>query len=176
MASPSLHFADPASNLIGSFASFQGPKCRRRSFLRVIESSGSKKLEIVYDPVGRYEELTKELQSSGGFARNLTLFLPSKINDFLGITSKRPDGYHDLTSLFHVISLGDTLKFSVSPSKKKDSLTTNVFGIPLDDSNLVKLSIHLFLRIYKTFLEFQVVLALEVAVVMPPLLSRLQNR
>ncbi|EFJ38167.1 hypothetical protein SELMODRAFT_74466, partial [Selaginella moellendorffii] len=99
---------------------------------------------IVYDPVGRYEELTRELQSSGGFARNLTLFSPSKINVFLRITSKRPDGYHDLASLFHVISLGDTLKFSVSPSKKKDSLTTNVFGIPLDDSNLVIKALNLY--------------------------------
>ncbi|XP_024543978.1 4-diphosphocytidyl-2-C-methyl-D-erythritol kinase, chloroplastic/chromoplastic [Selaginella moellendorffii] len=144
MASPSLHFADPASNLMGSFASFRGPKCRRKSCLRAMASSSSKNLEIVYDPVGRYEELTRELQTSGGFARNLTLFSPSKINVFLRITSKRPDGYHDLASLFHVISLGDTLKFSVSPSKKKDSLTTNVFGIPLDDSNLVIKALNLY--------------------------------
>lgn len=39
--------------------------------------------------------------------------------------------------LVQVISLGDVLKFSLSPSKKKDSLTTNAAGVPLDDRNLV---------------------------------------
>ncbi|EFJ08479.1 hypothetical protein SELMODRAFT_428849 [Selaginella moellendorffii] len=70
--------------------------------------------------------------------------LYNQINVFLGITSKRADGYHDLTSLFHVISLGDTLKFLVSPSKKKDLLTINVFGIPLNDSNLVIKALNLY--------------------------------
>jgi hypothetical protein len=37
-----------------------------------------------------------------------------------------------------VISLGDILKFSLSPSKTKDCLSTNVSGVPLDDRNLVK--------------------------------------
>ena len=35
-----------------------------------------------------------------------------------------------------MISLGDTIKFSLSPSKK-DRLSTNVSGVPLDDRNLV---------------------------------------
>ena len=35
------------------------------------------------------------------------------------------------------ISLGDVLKFSVSPSKTRDSLTTTAPGVPLDSSNLV---------------------------------------
>ncbi|KAH1202842.1 4-diphosphocytidyl-2-C-methyl-D-erythritol kinase, chloroplastic/chromoplastic [Glycine max] len=55
------------------------------------------------------------------------------------ITNKREDGYHDLASLFHVISLGDIIKFSLSPSKTKDSLSTNVSGVPLDDRNLIHL-------------------------------------
>lgn len=37
-----------------------------------------------------------------------------------------------------VISLGDKIKFSLSPSKSKDRLSTNVAGVPLDESNLVK--------------------------------------
>lgn len=37
-----------------------------------------------------------------------------------------------------VISLGDTIKFSLSPSTTKDRLSTNVSGVPIDDSNLVK--------------------------------------
>jgi len=42
-------------------------------------------------------------------------------------------------SSLQVISLGDIIKFSVSPSKTKDSLSTNVSGVPLDDRNLVLL-------------------------------------
>ncbi|RZB57420.1 4-diphosphocytidyl-2-C-methyl-D-erythritol kinase, chloroplastic/chromoplastic [Glycine soja] len=38
-----------------------------------------------------------------------------------------------------VISLGDIIKFSLSPSKTKDSLSTNVSGVPLDDRNLIHL-------------------------------------
>jgi len=38
---------------------------------------------------------------------------------------------------WQVISLGDIIKFSISPSTTKDSLTTNTFGVPLDEKNLV---------------------------------------
>lgn len=95
-------------------------------------------LEVVYDPQSRFEELAMEAKSSSSTSiSNLTLFSPSKVNVFLRITGKRPDGYHDLASLFHVISLGDIIKFSVSPSTTKDSLTTNAFGVPLDGKNLI---------------------------------------
>lgn len=43
-----------------------------------------------------------------------------------------------LVLCLQVISLGDIIKFSVSPSNSKDSLTTNAFGVPLDDKNLVR--------------------------------------
>ncbi|CAI5490912.1 unnamed protein product [Closterium sp. Naga37s-1] len=76
----------------------------------------------------------------------LTLFSPSKVNVFLRITRKRPDGYHELASLFHAISLGDTLKFSFSPSNTRDALTTNAPGVPLDSSNLVIKALDLFRR------------------------------
>eukprot|EP00245_Coleochaete_scutata_P011684 TRINITY_DN4384_c0_g2_i1.p1 TRINITY_DN4384_c0_g2~~TRINITY_DN4384_c0_g2_i1.p1 ORF type:complete len:378 (+),score=78.15 TRINITY_DN4384_c0_g2_i1:107-1135(+) len=77
-------------------------------------------------------------------SHNLTLFSPSKVNVFLRITKKREDGYHELQSLFHAISLGDTLKFSISPSTKRDSLTTDSPGVPLDDKNLVIKAFNLF--------------------------------
>lgn len=95
----------------------------------------------MYDPRSKFEQLATELVNA---RRNLTLFSPCKINVFLRITNKRPDGYHDLASLFHVVSLGDILKFSISPSTTKDSLTTNVSGIPLDDKNLIIKALNLF--------------------------------
>ncbi|CAK9872046.1 unnamed protein product [Sphagnum jensenii] len=77
---------------------------------------------------------------------NLTLFSPSKVNVFWRITGKRPDGYHDLSSLFHVISLGDIIKFSIPPSTTKDFLTTNTFGVPLDEKNLIIKAFNLYRR------------------------------
>ncbi|XP_062017517.1 4-diphosphocytidyl-2-C-methyl-D-erythritol kinase, chloroplastic/chromoplastic isoform X2 [Rosa rugosa] len=67
-----------------------------------------------------------------------------EINVFLRITNKREDGFHDLASLFHVISLGDVIKFSLSPSKSKDRLSTNVSGVPLDDRNLIIKALNLY--------------------------------
>lgn len=58
----------------------------------------------------------------------------AKINWSLRITGKRPDGYHDLETVFQQISLHDTLTFTPSPSL---SLTCSDPSIPTDESNLV---------------------------------------
>lgn len=100
-------------------------------------------MEIVYDPDERINRLADEVDKDTGLSR-LTLFSPCKINVFLRITSKRGDGFHDLASLFHVISLGDTIKFSLSPIKTKDRLSTNVPGVPLDDRNLIIKALNLY--------------------------------
>jgi 4-diphosphocytidyl-2-C-methyl-D-erythritol kinase len=79
----------------------------------------------------------------------LTLKSPAKINLFLKIVGKRPDGFHELASLFQAISLTDTIHFSLHDS---DQLTCNDVGIPLDRSNLVLKAADLFRR--KTGLKF----------------------
>lgn len=99
---------------------------------------GVTKVEVVYDPKGVSDDFaSRHDPEQAQRPRSLTLFSPCKVNLFLRVTGKRPDGYHDLASLFHVISLGDTLKFSVSPSTTRDALTTTAPGVPIDDSNLV---------------------------------------
>ncbi|XP_054797687.1 4-diphosphocytidyl-2-C-methyl-D-erythritol kinase, chloroplastic isoform X1 [Prosopis cineraria] len=102
-----------------------------------------RQVEIVYDPDERVNRLADEVDKNAPLSR-LTLFSPCKINVFLRITNKRVDGYHDLASLFHVISLGDTIKFSLSPSTIKDRLSTNVSGVPIDDSNLIIKALNLY--------------------------------
>lgn len=42
--------------------------------------------------------------------RSLTLASPAKLNLVLRVVGKRPDGYHELVTLFHRISLSDTLQ------------------------------------------------------------------
>ncbi|KAL7113608.1 hypothetical protein ACP275_04G071100 [Erythranthe tilingii] len=128
------------------------------SFIKKIQSSrthlitassdsnnATKKVEVVYDLEDKFSKIADEVDRDVGMTR-LTLFSPCKINVFLRITGKRADGFHDLASLFHVISLGDKIKFSLSPSKSTDRLTTNVPGVPLDDKNLIIKALNLFRR------------------------------
>ncbi len=63
----------------------------------------------------------------------LSLFSPAKINLFLRVISKRPDGYHELSSLFQTISLGDRVRIECD---EKDLLTCNDPAVPTDPSNL----------------------------------------
>ncbi|XP_072993970.1 4-diphosphocytidyl-2-C-methyl-D-erythritol kinase, chloroplastic [Typha latifolia] len=117
---------------------------KRSPSLRIMASGPSRRqVEIVYDPDERINRLADEVDKNAGLSR-LSLFSPCKINVFLRITGKREDGFHDLASLFHVISLGDTIKFSLSPTKTKDRLSTNVQGVPLDDRNLIIKALNLY--------------------------------
>lgn len=128
-----------------SFSSPKIPQLQRTQFVKAMSfdsRSGNKQVEIVYDPDERLNRLADEVDKNAGLTR-LTLFSPCKINVFLRITSKREDGFHDLASLFHVISLGDKIKFSLSPSNK-DRLSTNVPGVPLDDRNLIIKALNLY--------------------------------
>ncbi len=48
----------------------------------------------------------------------LTLPAPAKLNLFLHITGKRPDGYHNLQTLFQLLDYGDELTFAPRPSNE----------------------------------------------------------
>jgi 4-diphosphocytidyl-2-C-methyl-D-erythritol kinase len=81
--------------------------------------------------------------SSDSSSQNLTLFSPCKINLFLRILRKRPDGYHDLASLFQTVAFGDTLHLKLDPTAVEDSMECNMAGVPVDKSNLVLRAIEL---------------------------------
>ncbi|CAA2982602.1 4-diphosphocytidyl-2-C-methyl-D-erythritol kinase [Olea europaea subsp. europaea] len=137
-------FSIPSSYKLQNPSSFE--RGVRFSTIRATASdskTGRKQVEVVYDLEDKFNKLADEVDKNSGISR-LTLFSPCKINVFLRITGKREDGYHDLASLFHVISLGDKIKFSLSPSKSSDRLLTNVPGVPLDDRNLIIKALNLF--------------------------------
>ncbi len=46
----------------------------------------------------------------------LELLSPAKLNLFLHITGRRPDGYHELQTLFQLLDWGDTLRFQANSS------------------------------------------------------------
>lgn len=62
---------------------------------------------------------------------------PAKINLFLRITGKRPNGYHELDSVFVPISLFDRVTVEMrATSSSSVSLRTGCQEIPVDDRNL----------------------------------------
>ena len=74
-------------------------------------------------------------------ANMLILKSPAKINLFLRIIERRPDGFHNLASLFQAIDLYDTLHFEMT---EQDALTCSDPVLATDESNLVAKARHLF--------------------------------
>jgi len=68
--------------------------------------------------------------------RTYRISAPAKINLILNILQKRPDGYHDLCSLFHRVSLSDTLLIC---KKQKPGLKLDVSGseVPTGKDNTI---------------------------------------
>jgi 4-diphosphocytidyl-2-C-methyl-D-erythritol kinase len=69
---------------------------------------------------------------------------PCKINLLLNILGRRPDGFHDLETLFHPVNLCDELEFERTGTGVV--MTCSHPGLPTDTSNLV-------VRAARSFLE-----------------------
>ncbi|MEE8400357.1 MAG: 4-(cytidine 5'-diphospho)-2-C-methyl-D-erythritol kinase [Desulfobacterales bacterium] len=64
----------------------------------------------------------------------MTLLSPAKINLFLQVTGKRPDGYHDLVSLMCPVSLYDEI--SLTFERPTTTVTCSIPELPRDRRNL----------------------------------------
>ncbi|MDD5924525.1 MAG: 4-(cytidine 5'-diphospho)-2-C-methyl-D-erythritol kinase [Clostridia bacterium] len=61
---------------------------------------------------------------------------PAKINLTLNIEEKRTDGYHNVDMIMQAVDLYDII--TVTPNDSSDiTISSNVQGVPLDESNLV---------------------------------------
>ncbi|MBI5872579.1 MAG: 4-(cytidine 5'-diphospho)-2-C-methyl-D-erythritol kinase [Candidatus Omnitrophica bacterium] len=69
-------------------------------------------------------------------AKTLKVSSPAKLNLFLDILSKRPDGYHDLVSLFERISLCDNIRLTKISSDEIVVAVHGELGLPTDSRNL----------------------------------------
>ena len=67
----------------------------------------------------------------------LTLPSPAKLNLFLHITGQRPDGYHELQSIFQFIDICDQLGFSALDDGDIQ-ITPNIEGVPLQENLIYK--------------------------------------
>jgi 4-diphosphocytidyl-2-C-methyl-D-erythritol kinase len=72
---------------------------------------------------------------------------PCKVNFLLNILRKRPDGFHELETLFHPVALNDILTFKKSASGIQ--LTCNNPSLPTDATNLVHRAAQSFLQTAK---------------------------
>ena len=64
----------------------------------------------------------------------MKIFSPAKINLFLHVTGKRPDGYHDLVTLMCCIGLYDTVALKIGAPKTVISCSDT--SVPQDETNL----------------------------------------
>jgi len=70
-------------------------------------------------------------------AASLSVLSPAKLNLFLHITGRRPDGYHALQTLFQLLDWGDQLHFTPNHSGSI-TLESSAPGIPLEDNLIVR--------------------------------------
>ena len=69
-------------------------------------------------------------------AEKLTVPAFAKINLGLRVLGRRPDGYHEISTVFQTVSLHDTLTFETAPDGRLEMVCTDA-EIPADETNLV---------------------------------------
>lgn len=68
---------------------------------------------------------------------SISLGAPAKLNLFLHITGRRPNGYHELQTLFQLLDYGDQLDFSLRPDNRIE-LESNLVGVTPQDNLIVR--------------------------------------
>ena len=62
---------------------------------------------------------------------------PAKLNLFLHVVGQRPDGYHELQTVFQLLDWGDVMRFEVTDAPGLQ-LTGDVSGVPYSDNLIVR--------------------------------------
>ncbi|MBT0566662.1 4-(cytidine 5'-diphospho)-2-C-methyl-D-erythritol kinase [Williamsia sp. CHRR-6] len=68
--------------------------------------------------------------------RPVVVRAPAKINLHLGVGDLRADGYHDLQTVFHAVSLFDEVTVQPADTRSITLLGDTVRGVPADSSNI----------------------------------------
>ena len=67
---------------------------------------------------------------------SVTVRVPGKVNLFLGVGDRRDDGYHELTTVFHAVSLSDQVTVREADVLSLRALGEGASEVPVDDRNL----------------------------------------
>lgn len=74
----------------------------------------------------------------------LALQSPAKINLHLRILGKRPDGFHEISTLMCKIALADTIDIARGDGSKPATISCSDPSVPTDESNLAMKAVRLF--------------------------------
>jgi 4-diphosphocytidyl-2-C-methyl-D-erythritol kinase len=78
----------------------------------------------------------------------MVVFPNAKINIGLQVVAKRPDGYHDLASVFYPIPLKDALELTLSTNPGITLITENIPGLGNPEDNLISRAYNLLAKSY----------------------------
>ena len=79
------------------------------------------------------------------FPEKLPFFAPAKVNLHLAVKNKRPDGYHDIDSVFLAVNFGDTLYFDAIEGKNTVEIAMEGNNSPLPtEKNIIFKAVSLF--------------------------------
>ena len=73
---------------------------------------------------------------------SVTVRVPGKVNLYLGVGDLRDDGYHELTTVFHAVSLHDEVSVARWDGWQVVPAGTYADGIPTDEVNRVFVPFH----------------------------------
>jgi len=66
----------------------------------------------------------------------VTVRVPGKVNLFLGVGDRRPDGYHEVTTVFHAVSLSDEVTVRTADVLSLRLVGEGATEVPVDERNL----------------------------------------
>jgi 4-diphosphocytidyl-2-C-methyl-D-erythritol kinase len=78
--------------------------------------------------------------------RPVTVRVPAKINLHLAVGGVRPDGFHDLVTVFHAVSLFDEVSVQPADEPALEVYGDGVAEVPLDATNLAWRAVELLAR------------------------------
>lgn len=78
----------------------------------------------------------------------VTVDAPAKVNLYLDVVKRRENGYHDIESIMHTVSLSDTV--TVETQIDGISITSNFPHVPTDDKNIAFKAAKAFFEATKT--------------------------
>jgi len=79
------------------------------------------------------------------FTEKLPIFAPAKVNLHLAVKNRRPDGFHDIDSVFLAVNFGDTLYFNAIEGKNTVEIAMEGLNPPIPtEKNIIFKAVSLF--------------------------------
>ncbi len=84
------------------------------------------------------------IRAKGAVIMEISVLSPAKLNLMLRVLFRRPDGYHEIFTLFQRVDLADNITFNFERGKGMIKIECDNEDTPTDESNLICRAINLF--------------------------------